>query len=364
MNDKKSTGVLLLEDGTTFYGQNIGASRSLIGEIVFNTGMTGYQEIFTDPSYYGQIITMTYPLIGNYGLNLDDFESLHPALFGLIVKEDCDEPSHYKSFLNLKNYLQEYNIPGLSGVDTRKLTKHIRNCGHMKALITDEASLDESKALLENALPTNQVSMVSTKNIYRCPNKGPRLVLVDFGHKHAILKRLSELDFDVIVVPHNITVNEIKRLGPKGIVLSNGPGDPKDVDGAVDLIKELQGHYPLFGICLGHQLFALANGADTTKMKFGHRGCNHPVKNLITGKSYITSQNHGFTISSKSLEGTDLEATHINLNDGSVEGLRHKNAPAFSVQFHPEACPGPEDTEFLFQEFFNLIRQGNQNASQ
>lgn len=350
---------LILQDGTVFVGDAFGSTTQTIGEVVFNTGMTGYQEILSDPSYCGQIVTLTYPLVGNYGINRDDFESIIPAISGFIVKEVCDIPSNWRSQYTLDEYFKAKNIPGLSGIDTRKLTRIIREHGTLKgALCPIEVNVEEIiHGLNTESLPTNQVQQVSTTNPYPSPGRGDRVVLVDFGMKHGILRELNERNCDVVVVPYNTTAHEIMQLNPDGIMLSNGPGDPKDVPEAIEMIREILGKVPLFGICLGHQLFALACNANTERLKFGHRGSNHPVKQLSTGKVAITSQNHGYTVEESSLMNTRLEVTHIALNDGTVEGLRHLDYPAFTVQYHPEASPGPEDANELFDEFLAMIER-------
>lgn len=348
---------LILEDGTVFVGKGFGSDCDSIGEVVFNTGMTGYQETLSDPSYCGQIVTLTYPLIGNYGINRDDFESINPAINGFIVKEVCDHPSNFRSQYTLDEFFKAKNIPGLAGIDTRKLTRIIRQHGTLKGVMCrmDVDVNEVLETLKSKELPNNQVQMVSTKNSYPSPGRGYRVVLVDFGMKHGILRELNKRDCDVVVVPYNVTAEEVLRLNPDGVMLSNGPGDPKDVTEGIKMINGILGKVPFFGICLGHQLFALANGADTEKLKFGHRGSNHPVKHLATGKVAITSQNHGYTVTHDSLHNTRLEVTHVALNDGTVEGLRHLDHPAFTVQYHPEASPGPEDANNLFDEFMKLI---------
>jgi carbamoyl-phosphate synthase small subunit len=357
---------LVLEDGTVFVGEGFGSEENTIGEVVFNTGMTGYQEILSDPSYCGQIVTLTYPLIGNYGINRDDFESINPAISGFIVKEVCDHPSNFRNQFTLNDYFKSKNIPGLAGIDTRKLTRIIRQHGALKgAFCGMDANIEDVIARLKgHVLPTDQVEKVSTKSAYPSPGRGHRVVLVDYGMKHGILRELNNRDCDVVVVPYNVTAQEVLSLSPDGIMLSNGPGDPKSVPQALDMINGVLGKVPLFGICLGHQLFALANGADTEKLKFGHRGSNHPVKDLATGKVAITSQNHGYTVNEESLKNTKLEVTHIALNDGTVEGLRHKELSAFTVQYHPEASPGPEDANGLFNEFLQMIETNKKKAGE
>jgi len=350
---------LILEDGTVFIGEGFGSNNETIGEVVFNTGMTGYQEILSDPSYCGQIVTLTYPLVGNYGINRDDFESINPAVKGFIVKESADFPSNWRSEFSLGEYFAMKKIPGIAGIDTRKLTRIIRQYGTLKGAICgmDQVPAEVVNKLQTVSLPIDQVRQVSTKNPYPSPGRGMRIVLVDFGMKHGILRELNKRDCDVVVVPYHTPAEEILQLRPDGIMLSNGPGDPKDVPEAVDMLQGVLGKVPLFGICLGHQLFALACGADTVKMKFGHRGSNHPVKDLSTGKIAITSQNHGYTVDTESIHGTRLEVTHIALNDGTIEGLRHLDFPAFTVQYHPEASPGPEDANGLFNRFLDMIEE-------
>jgi carbamoyl-phosphate synthase small subunit len=349
---------LILEDGTVFIGNGFGSEINTMGEVVFNTGMTGYQEILSDPSYCGQIVTLTYPLVGNYGINRDDFESIHPAISAFIVKEVADYPSNWRSDWSLDEYFKMKNIPAISGIDTRKLTRIIRQYGTLKGAICgmESDAQEVIQTLQQNGLVTNQVQQVSTKTAYPSPGRGYRIVLVDFGMKHGILRELNKRDCDIIVVPYHTTATEILQLRPDGIMLSNGPGDPKDVPEAIEMIKGVLGKVPLFGICLGHQLFALACGADTGKMKFGHRGSNHPVKDLSTGKIAITSQNHGYTVEEESIGNKPLIVTHIALNDGTIEGLKHREYPAFTVQYHPEASPGPEDANGLFDQFLQMVK--------
>ncbi|PLR77570.1 carbamoyl phosphate synthase small subunit [Bacillus sp. V3-13] len=356
---------LILEDGTVFAGEGFGSDAETIGEVVFNTGMTGYQEILSDPSYCGQIVTLTYPLVGNYGINRDDFESITPAIHGFIVKEAADFPSNWRNEKTLDEYFKIKNIPGIAGIDTRKLTRIIRKHGTLKGAV---CSIEEDagtvvERLRRTQLQTDQVKQVSTKTAYPSPGRGRRVVLVDFGMKHGILRELNKRDCDVIVVPYNTSAEEIINLSPDGVMLSNGPGNPKDVPEAAEMIKGILGRVPLFGICLGHQLFALACGADTVKLKFGHRGSNHPVKDLTTGKVALTSQNHGYTVEAESIERTNLEITHLALNDGTIEGLKHKVYPAFTVQYHPEASPGPEDANYLFDRFLAMIESDNREGA-
>ncbi|PTG24190.1 carbamoyl phosphate synthase small subunit [Staphylococcus chromogenes] len=348
---------LVLEDGMYYTGFKLGADTLTQGEIVFNTAMTGYQETLSDPSYTGQIITFTYPLIGNYGINRDDFESLIPTLKGVVVKEACQAPSNFRAQKTLNDVLKEFDIPGISGVDTRSITKKIREHGVLKAAFVDNET--EIETTIQNLktieFPRNEVPTVSTKTPYVSTGFDLRVVLVDFGKKQNIVRELNARGCEVTVVPYDTTAEEIIKMSPDGVMLSNGPGDPADVQVAVDMIKGIIGKIPFFGICLGHQLFALSQGATSFKMKFGHRGANHPVKDLSTGKIALTSQNHGYAIDADSLKETDLEVTHIALNDGTIEGLRHKFEPAFSVQYHPEACPGPTDSNYLFDQFIELM---------
>jgi carbamoyl-phosphate synthase small subunit len=350
---------LLLEDGTLFTGTSFGSEGDSVGEVVFNTGITGYQEVLSDPSYCGQIVTMTYPLIGNYGIIRDDFEAVRPFIHGFVVREHEEAPSNWRAQYTLGSLLKEYGIIGISGIDTRMLTRKIRHHGVMKGLLTTSGkSIAELQEMLgATPLMTDQVSRVSTKSVFSAPGLKERVVLVDYGAKSGIVRDLSKRGCDVVVVPQDATADQIRRLAPDGILLSNGPGDPKDVPHAAVTIRELLGEFPIFGICLGHQLFALACGADTEKLKFGHRGGNHPVKDLVSGRCYITSQNHGYTVKEDSIAGTDLTVTHINNNDRTIEGLKHTKHAAFSVQYHPEAAPGPFDSSYLFDDFIELIRQ-------
>lgn len=350
---------LILEDGTVFIGEGFGSNKDITGEVVFTTGMTGYQETLSDPSFCGQIVTFTYPLIGNYGINRDDFETIQPAVKALVVKEAADFPSNFRSEFSIDEYLKMKDIPAISGIDTRKLTRIIRQYGALKgAIVSADAHAEEVVHRLQaTVLPTDQVAQVSTKSAYPSPGRGFRVVLIDFGMKHGILRELNNRDCDVTVVPHDTTGEQIMQFKPDGIMLTNGPGDPKDVPYAIETVKYLIGKVPVFGICLGHQLFALASGADTFKMKFGHRGSNHPVKDLETGRTALTSQNHGYAVDEETIKNTDLKVTHLALNDGTVEGLAHKTYPAFTVQYHPEASPGPEDDNILFDRFIDMMKK-------
>lgn len=356
---------LLLEDGTLFTGKAFGSIGDAVGEVVFSTGMTGYQEIMTDPSFCGQIVTMTYPLIGNYGINRDDLEGIRPFLHGFVVRRYEEVPSNWRSTTTLERMLKEYDIPGISEIDTRMLTRKIRLHGAMKGLLTtSEASVEALKEQLNaSTLRTDQVQRVSAPHLYHCPGSRERIVVIDYGMKRGILRELISRKCDVVVVPHHTSADQIRRLNPDGLLLSNGPGDPKDVPAEIQTISELLGEFPIFGICLGHQLLSLACGADTAKLKFGHRGANHPVKDLRTGRCYITSQNHGYTVTEESVRHSELEVTHINNSDGTIEGLKHQRYPVFSVQYHPEASPGPSDSGYLFDEFLRMVRNERANAS-
>lgn len=349
--------ILVLEDGTQFFGEAFGADGTCIGEIVFNTGMTGYQEVLTDPSYLGQIITMTYPLIGNYGINDDDNESAVPRAKGFIVRELCDEPSNWRSKITLDEYLKRYGIVGIRGIDTRALTRILREKGTMNGLITTDMEIrfeDWANKIREYRI-TDPVDEVTTKKILHFEGNGHKVALLDYGVKENIILSLLKRDCDVHVFPAFSTAEEILSCDPDGIMLSNGPGDPKDCRFQINVLKKLMGKKPIFGICLGHQLAALANGGDTGKLKYGHRGGNHPVKDIAKDRTYITSQNHGYAVLAEKLDPKRAVVSHINMNDNTVEGVRYLDMPTFTVQFHPEASPGPMDTAYLFDEFITLM---------
>lgn len=340
---------LILENGVVFEGKAFGYLKECVGEVVFNTGMTGYQEVLTDPSYYGQIVTMTYPLIGNYGINLEDLESKEPKVRGFIVREKCQYPNNFRCELELETYLAQNKILGLDGIDTRALTKILRNNGTMKGIIVlDNSNLEDVKDKLEAFSNRDAVSIVSTNEKYEISGEGKNVAIIDFGIKQNIIRNFVKRGCNVTVFPYDFKAEEVLDINPDLVFLSNGPGDPEDMGEAVNEIKKIVEKKPIVGICLGHQLLALTLGGETKKLKFGHRGCNHPVKDLINNRVHITSQNHGYYVATLP---ENMEITHVSMNDGTVEGMRHKELPIFSVQFHPEACPGPKDSEYIFDEF-------------
>jgi len=351
---------LALEDGTVFSGLSFGAPGTKYGEVVFNTSMTGYQEILTDPSYKGQIVVMTYPLIGNYGVNSHDVESTRPCAEAFIVKEKSPHASNWRSEKNLDSYLKEHNVVGIEGIDTRALTKHIRLRGAIKAVVStedlDEPSLIKKAQSSPSLVGRDLVREVTASKMTHWNKEGKYLVAVlDCGVKLNILRELASHGCRVVVCPAHTRADDIMKLNPDGVLLSNGPGDPAAVHYVVDTVRSLIGKVPVFGICLGHQMLGLARGGKTYKLKFGHHGANHPVKDLKTGKIAITSQNHGFCVDTDTLPKNDIEITHVNLNDRTLEGFRHKKFPVFCVQFHPEASPGPHDAKYLFNEFIAMM---------
>lgn len=354
--------ILALEDGNIFTGESFGADGEKFGEVVFNTSMTGYQEILTDPSYKGQIVAMTYPLIGNYGVNDEDVESSAIFAEGFIVKEYSKTFSNWRAKRSLGDYLKESGIPGIEGVDTRSLTLHIRQAGAMKAVIstvdTDGESLVRKAKNSPGLLGVDLIKNVTCPKKYEWNNSGKyKVVVLDCGVKFNSLRELAKNNCRVIVVPAKTTHKEILELKPDGVLLSNGPGDPAALPYIVKTVQELLGKVPIFGICLGHQILGQALGGKTFKLKFGHHGGNQPVKDLKTGKVAISVQNHGFCVDIDTLSKKDVELTHVNLNDETLEGMRHKKLPAFSVQFHPEAAPGPHDTEYLFNKFTDMMKK-------
>jgi carbamoyl-phosphate synthase small subunit len=365
-------GYVVLEDGMVFEGESFGAIGEQVGEVVFNTSMTGYQEVLTDPSYSSQIVTMTYPLIGNYGINDTDIESGRVQVSGFIVKEACEYPSNFTSKKTLSQYLKENNIVGVSGVDTRKITRHLRIAGALKGIISAQEKAVSIDSLVEKARSWKGLNgldlakNVTCKKAYiwdeQLPDKNVegnkfKVIAYDFGVKYNILRILRSLGCAVTVVPASTSAAEVLAQKPDGVFLSNGPGDPAAVTYAIDSIKQLIGKVPIFGICLGHQILGLALGAKTYKLKFGHRGANHPVKCLKTGKIAITSQNHGFCVDIESLKEKGVTMTHLNLNDNTCEGLEDAAQKLFCVQYHPEASPGPHDSGYLFKQFVEMMKK-------
>ncbi|HKJ67964.1 MAG TPA: glutamine-hydrolyzing carbamoyl-phosphate synthase small subunit [bacterium] len=371
MNTEFEPAVLLLEDGRLFRGQAFGARGETIGEVCFNTGMSGYQEILTDPSYRQQIVTMTTPHIGNYGVNPDDIESGRIQVAGFVIREETVVPSNQRATMSIGEYLQEYDIVGIQGIDTRALVRHIRERGAMNGIIaTTDFDPDSLREKLNRAPGMKGLDLcmeVTSREKHRwdsteMSSNGKsesrpewRVAAIDYGIKYNILRLLSQRHCDITVFPADVKPEEILAMDPDGIFLSNGPGDPAAVTYAIETLEHLLGEKPIFGICLGHQLLSHAVGAKTFKLKFGHRGINHPVRNLRTGKVEITSQNHGFAVDEASVP-SHVEITHMNLNDNTVEGIYCKDVPAFSVQYHPEASPGPHDSRYLFDDFIKLMR--------
>ncbi len=353
---------LVMANGSKYYGEGFGADSQTVFELVFNTSMVGYQEIISDPSYTYQGVVMTYPLIGNYGMTDEDYESRSPSVSALIVREYNDLPSNFRYTRTLADVMSDNGIVGLSGVDTRAITRRIRDEGSQLGIITDaNTPLEQALEAIKNYIvKKDAVQAVSCKKRWysRTPNYIYNVVAIDCGMKLNIVRSLNARGCNVTIVPYNAKASEIKALCPNGVFISNGPGDPQDVPQLCETIRSLAREIPTFGICLGHQLISLAFGASTYKLKFGHRGGNHPVKNLASGKIEITSQNHSFAVDERSLEGTGLVVTHRNLLDSTVEGVRHTEYPVFSVQYHPESAPGPQDSAYLFDEFITLMQKG------
>lgn len=354
---------LILEDGQEYYGYSFGSNTEKILEIVFNTSMVGYQEILSDPSYTDQAVVMTYPLIGNYGMTREDYETKTPTIGALIVREYNDDPSNFRSVNTLGNIMKEYGICGISGIDTRKLNRSIRDYGSQKVLLTSvDTSLEEGlQKMKEYTMPKDAVSKVSVSKVKVVEGEDTKfhVVAIDCGMKQNIVRSFIKLNCDVTIVPWNTTAQVIISYNPDGIFISNGPGDPTDVPQTINAIQKLIGKYPIFGICLGHQIISLAYGARTYKLKFGHRGGNHPVKNLMTGKIEITSQNHSYAVDENSLKMTPLIVTHRNILDGTIEGIVCQKDRVFSVQYHPESAPGPQDSTYLFDRFIQMMEESH-----
>ncbi|WP_053217468.1 carbamoyl phosphate synthase small subunit [Virgibacillus senegalensis] len=356
----ETPGYLVLSTGDVLEGKWLGTEMAVEGELVFNTAMTGYQEVMTDPSYAGQIVTMTYPLIGNYGVNDIDHESFKPALAGLVISSACQAPEHYQAKYTIKEMVEQYKVPTLYDIDTRSLTRIIRESGVVYGKITTEPEdLPVNKKvdpeIVKQVSVNRMIKIAAKKTASFNQNESKHIVLFDYGYKHSITKTLTELGCNVTVVPYDTDPAVVNNLNPDGVVLSNGPGDPEDLAGLRSNIKQLTETYPTLGICLGHQLIALAYGGKTERLPYGHRGSNHPVKDLLTGKVFITSQNHGYVVDENSIKLSEWEVSHINVNDRSVEGLIHRHKPVLTVQFHPEAHPGPIDTYEIFQDFLQMI---------
>lgn len=363
MLENREKAYILLADGTEIEGFSIGAKGKTIGEVCFATGMSGYQETLSDPSFYGQIVTQTFPMIGNYGVNEEDFESDKCYLNGYIIRDYCENPSNFRCTGTIAEFLEKHNVIGIYGVDTRALTRKIREAGVINGMITTDPIENKEEALKEIREFTikDAVKTVSKKEVMQFEAENPKcnVVLYDFGYKFNIRRELLSRGCNVTVVPYNTTAEEVKQLKPNGVMLSNGPGDPMENMEVIANLKELmKTGIPIFGICLGHQLLALASGAQSEKLKYGHRGENQPVKDLKRDKVVITTQNHGFAIVSDSIPADKGAVSHVNVNDLSCEGVRYTNIPAFSVQFHPEACGGPHDSSYLFDEFMELMNQG------
>lgn len=357
---------LVLENGDVFEGTGFGAACDAIGEIVFNTSMAGYQEIISDPSYTDQLIVMSYPIIGNYGITDEDYESKNLLLKALIVRDYNDAPSNFRYTKTLAELLEENGVPGLQGIDTRRLVRTIRDKGSMKACIADACvPTEEVMARIEAyEYPRDQVKRAGCRKKWysRTPNHKYNIVAVDCGIKNQMIKNLNNQGCNVIMVPHDIKAEEVMALGPDGVFISNGPGDPVNVPEVVELVRALKGRVPIMGVCMGHQLISLAYGAKTYKLKFGHRGGNHPILDKTSGLVEITAQNHSYAVDEKSLEGTGLAVTHVNLLDGTVEGVEDAANKVFSVQFHPESAPGPCDSIRLFEKFIVNIEEWKRNA--
>lgn len=351
--------LLILEDGSVFEGIGFGGSKFQMGELIFQTGMCGYQEILSDLSFYGQIVMMTYPAIGNCGINRDDFESLIPNVFGFVVKEYCEDPSNFRSDMSLDAYLKMKDIPGIADIDTREITRKIRNQGVMKAILANEDADVEAvvKMLKETQLPKDGVQRVSTQKPFPIPSRGHKAVMVDIGTKFAVIREFNKRDVDLVVVPYDMSAEKILELQPDGVILSGGPGSPDEIPETIAAAKELLGKVPLFGVGLGHEVLAIALGAGVKKMKVGHHGNSIPVRNLQKNKIEFTAQNHGYEVDETTLEGTGIQLTYKALNDASIEGFTHDKYEMISVAFEPEASPGADDLNYLFDDFIALMKE-------
>ena len=362
----KDNRKLVLEDGSEYTGRGFGSMEDRIVEMVFNTSMAGYQEIVTDLSYTDQAVVMTYPLIGNYGMTDEDDECKNPHLGGMIVHDYNDSPSNFRYTKTLSEVLEENHIPGITGIDTRQLTRQIRDQGSMRGMITDisRSSAEAVEMIRQTPVPHDAVARVSCQKRWYARTADPmfNVVAIDCGIKLNIVRSLNHFGCNLTVVPYNTSAEAIEFMKPDGVFLSNGPGDPTDVPEVIETVKKLRGKYPIFGICLGHQIISLAYGAKTYKLKFGHRGGNHPVMNMNTGKIEMTSQNHSYAVDAASLEGTSLKMTHLNLLDHTVEGAECPEDKVFSVQYHPESAPGPQDSLYLFEKFINLMKESKNHA--
>lgn len=351
--------LLILEDGSVYEGVGFGGNNYQMGELIFQTGMSGYQEILSDLSYFGQIVMMTYPAIGNCGINRDDFESLIPNVFGFVVKEYCEEPSNFRSDMSLDEFLKMKDIPAIADIDTREITRKIRDHGVMKAMMADEGA--DVKAIVDmmkqTELPTGGVAKVSTQKPFPIPSRGKKAVMLDIGTKFAVIREFNERDIDLLVVPYNMSADKIMELQPDGVILSGGPGSPDEIPETIEATKQLLGKVPLLGIGLGHEVLALALGANVKKMKTGHHGNSMPVRNLKKNKIEFTAQNHGYDLDESSIDGTGIEITYRALNDDSVEGFTHNKYELISVAFEPEASPGADDLKYIFDEFIELMKE-------
>lgn len=359
----KDKRYLILEDGTVYEGYQFGGSAGNSGELVFNTSMFGFQEMITDSAYANQIVTFSYPLVGNTGFNTEDSETMRPSIAGIVVREAAQLPSNFRTSETLHDYLERHDIPGISGIDTRSIVRKIRDGGTLKAMITDELDVDSVVKQLKKADKTDfYVKETSTRSAYISTGVGHRVVLIDLGKQESLVRSLNTAGCEVMVMPYDTSAEDILRTKPDGVVVSNGPGSPRDIEDVVSVVHELIGHVPIFGVGLGHQVIAVACGAEITKLPFGHRGSNIPVRNIETGKVDITTQNHGYVVDRDSLSSTDLIVTHEAINDSTVEGLKHKDLPVMSVQYYTGAIDGPDDSSYITEAFLNLMDEENSDV--